>query len=184
MEPGRHSCDLAYGPSGIKQVIRYLWGYHYGCSVLLKIPCTSEVFEDWKLLQTHFSILFSNIEKNPSFEEKTVVLSHPLRNSMWEEINREIEFSKQILKFTSLSAEEEKLELRFQQRFGIERTWWPLSSILIMKFYDVTFSWWLRGTWWMSTIVPYSAAVRSSGSAVSSAAFSMMPCSRLGCFCC
>lgn len=66
-----------------------LWLFHF-----LKIPCTSEVFEDWKLLQTHFSILFSNIEKNPSFEEKMVVLSHPLRNSMWEEINREIEFSK------------------------------------------------------------------------------------------
>ena len=36
----------------------------------------------------------------------------------------------------------------------------------------------------MSTIVPYCAAVRSSGSEVSSEAFSIMPCSRLGCFCC
>ena len=37
-----------------------------------------------KLPQTHFSILLSNIKKNPSFEEKIVVLSHPLRNSMWK----------------------------------------------------------------------------------------------------
>ena len=39
-----------------------------------------------KLPQTHFSILLSNIKKNPSFEEKIVVSSHPLRNSMWKKL--------------------------------------------------------------------------------------------------
>lgn len=63
--------------------------------------------------------------------------------------------------------------------------WWPLSSILIIKFYDVTFSWWLRGTWWMWMIVLYDDAVRSSGSMKwVQLHFPIMPCSRLWCFCC
>lgn len=77
MGTGWHGYSLACVQSGITQVV---------------LPCTSEILEAQKFLKTIFPP-FSNIEKTPSSEEKIGVLSHHLRNFLWEEIHMEADFS-------------------------------------------------------------------------------------------
>lgn len=76
METGWHGYSLACLLSGITQEV---------------LPCTSEILEDQKFLKTIFPSPISN--KTPSSEEKIGVLSHHLRNCLWEEIHKEADFS-------------------------------------------------------------------------------------------